>query len=124
MAEPRAHKRYMPDRVSLAGVAIAAALILGAIALGALGAVAAIRLGNEDRAASAGVARLGAPPPIEASAQLQPEPAQDIQAFTADKRRLLSSYGWVDRERGIARIPIDRAMALLAQHDATTPTRP
>jgi hypothetical protein len=34
----------------------------------------------------------------------------------------LNSYGWVDQQAGIARIPIDRAMALLAQRGL--PTRP
>ncbi len=33
----------------------------------------------------------------------------------AAQRRLLSSYGWVDRKAGVVRIPVDRAMDLVAQ---------
>ena len=45
---------------------------------------------------------------------LQPAPQPDRVAYLAEKRRLLASYGWVDRQAGIARIPLDAAMALLA----------
>ncbi len=31
------------------------------------------------------------------------------------KRAVLESYGWVDRERGIVRIPVERAMDLAAE---------
>jgi hypothetical protein len=31
------------------------------------------------------------------------------------KERELGSYGWVDRDRGVVRIPIDRAMDLVEQ---------
>lgn len=37
------------------------------------------------------------------------------QAIADDK--LLNSYGWVDRNRGIVRIPIDQAMKLLAEQN-------
>jgi hypothetical protein len=33
----------------------------------------------------------------------------------ADERRRLDSYGWIDRERGIVHIPIDRAIAIMAE---------
>ncbi len=36
---------------------------------------------------------------------------RDLEA----RRERLGSYGWVDRKRGIVRIPIDRAMELSAQ---------
>jgi hypothetical protein len=39
----------------------------------------------------------------------------DMEAFRASEDTLLSNYGWVDRSRGIVRIPIDRAIDLLAQ---------
>lgn len=45
------------------------------------------------------------------------------RARAAD-RAVLESYGWVDRERGIARIPIDVAMDLVArEHEEQTPER-
>lgn len=35
---------------------------------------------------------------------------QTIIDWISDERRQLESYGWVDREKGIAHIPIDQAM--------------
>jgi hypothetical protein len=56
--------------------------------------------------------------------QLQPAPQPDRVAYLAEKRRLLASYGWVDRQAGVARIPLDDAMALLAARGgAAQPTR-
>lgn len=44
-------------------------------------------------------------------------------------RRMLTSYGWVDREHGVIRIPIDRAKAAIiargsAGYDPLTPAGP
>ena len=33
----------------------------------------------------------------------------------ADQRKELESWGWIDREKGIVRMPIDRAMQLLVK---------
>ena len=38
------------------------------------------------------------------------------------EEQTLHSYGWVDQQAGVVRIPIDRAMELLAQRGL--PTRP
>jgi hypothetical protein len=32
----------------------------------------------------------------------------------ADQRAVLDSYGWVDRDRGVVRIPIERAMEIVS----------
>lgn len=37
------------------------------------------------------------------------------RVIEADAAARLSGYGWVDRQAGIAHIPIDRAMAILAE---------
>ncbi|WP_019143311.1 hypothetical protein [Noviherbaspirillum massiliense] len=42
-----------------------------------------------------------------------PQPARE--AYFAEKEKRLNSYAWVDRQAGIARIPIQRAMELMAQ---------
>jgi hypothetical protein len=44
--------------------------------------------------------------PIAGRASLELHP-EDLRA---DRQAILKTYGWVDRERGIVRIPIDRAM--------------
>jgi hypothetical protein len=47
--------------------------------------------------------------------QLQTTPALDLKAIRDAEDRMLATYGWVDREKGIVRIPIERAIDLLAQ---------
>ena len=44
--------------------------------------------------------------------QLQADPVADMNAMNAEQEALLSSYGWVDEEHGVARIPIEKAMEL------------
>lgn len=45
----------------------------------------------------------------------QPHPQEDLNALRTREEIELNSYGWVDRTNGIVRIPIERAMDLLAQ---------
>lgn len=46
---------------------------------------------------------------------LQTDPAADMRAYRAEAERRLHSYGWVDRDRGIARVPIEDAMRHVAE---------
>jgi len=52
---------------------------------------------------------------LPAQPRLQTEPRQDLKGQRSDQEKLLNSYGWVDRNLGIVRIPIDRAMDVLAE---------
>jgi len=47
-------------------------------------------------------------------------PASDVDArqLREQELQMLDSYGWVDRDNGVARIPIDRAMRLMLERDA------
>jgi hypothetical protein len=54
--------------------------------------------------------RRAEPPPP----RLQREPIADLRALRAEESRLLETYGWGDRAQGTVRIPIERAMELLA----------
>jgi hypothetical protein len=47
--------------------------------------------------------------------QLQKNPAVDLARMKEEERRRIDAYGWVDREAGIAHIPVERAMDILAQ---------
>jgi hypothetical protein len=53
--------------------------------------------------------------------RLQVNPIQDLKALRAAEDTLLNSYGWVNKEAGIARIPIDRAMDLVAEQGLPVP---
>ena len=49
------------------------------------------------------------------SPSLQTTPWTDLQKLRAGETEYLNGYGWVDQNAGIARIPIERAKALLLQ---------
>jgi hypothetical protein len=42
-------------------------------------------------------------------------PVTDMQELTAREETILNSYGWANREQGLVRIPIDRAMELMLE---------
>ena len=44
--------------------------------------------------------------------RLQTDPRQDLADMRAKEDEQLQSYGWVDRNAGVVRIPIDAAMKL------------
>jgi len=58
---------------------------------------------------------------LETGPELPPQPRLQIHEHIDLERKLaadqstLNSYGWVDRNAGLVRIPIDRAIDLLAQ---------
>jgi hypothetical protein len=47
--------------------------------------------------------------------RLQTNPRQDLANLRAKEEEQLTSYGWVDKNAGIIRIPIDAAMKLTLQ---------
>ena len=47
--------------------------------------------------------------------RLQVAPTQDLNEMSAREDALLNSYGWVNKEADVVRIPIDRAIELLAE---------
>jgi hypothetical protein len=51
---------------------------------------------------------------------LQTQPFQDISMLRGDEAKKLTSYGWVDKEGGVTRIPVDRAMELMLQRGFPT----
>ena len=47
--------------------------------------------------------------------RLQPKPVMDLKEFHAGEEAILHTYGWVDPEKGVVRIPVERAMELVAK---------
>lgn len=64
------------------------------------------------------------PAAIPTEPRLQSNPAADLAAERAREQALLSRYVWVDRDAGIARIPVDRAMDILARSSRRVPGKP
>ncbi len=54
--------------------------------------------------------------------RLESHETVEIEAFRLHEAQILHSYAWIDQQAGQVRIPIDRAMELLAQRGL--PTRP
>ena len=64
------------------------------------------------RARSAPIAETRPYPPAP---RLQASPTRDLQEMRRLENAILQNYGWIDQTAGIARIPIDQAMELLAR---------
>ena len=106
--------RHAADGMSLYGIATGALVVIVAIAFSMIVAFALIH--GETRELRAAAPRNA--PAIAGAVTLQPTPEKDIAAYRAEKQRLLNEYAWIDRDRGIVRIPIEQAMAMLARTGA------
>ena len=93
----------------LVGLLAATALVLIVVA-GVFAILTSLRSDN--------VSTVGASAP-EVLPQLVPEldpyQADELQRLQARAQHLLSQYQWIDQKAGVARIPIDRAIDILAK---------
>ena len=53
--------------------------------------------------------------PLPPPPRIQAVPGVDMQSYYQSQQNLLSTYGWVDKQNGVVRLPIDRAMQLLLE---------
>ena len=109
------------------GIGLAVAAVLIHVAMWGLFRVLDERRDDRDRPlpalVAAGLKRTPPEPRLEQNA-LEPR-----RRMLAEENAALTTYGWVDRNAGIVRIPIERAMDLLVERGlppskpmATTPT--
>jgi uncharacterized protein (DUF58 family) len=100
-----------PKNISLFGLGLAALLIV------ALAVVYGIMVWFRHSAA----ARAERPVPLavttepRAAPQLLVDPGQSMKQMRQQEDSRLKSYGWIDEEKGIVHIPIDRAIEMLAK---------
>lgn len=77
-------------------------------------------------------AKSGPPAPVRASEvaaeppapRIQASPAADLQDLRAHEDFELHSYGWIDKQKGVVRIPIERAMELVARRGIAAQAAP
>jgi hypothetical protein len=100
--------------------ALGATVLLVLIALVAMGGLMAFltswRLGDTTVRAPG--------PPIEPPpgvTELNPNQKAELRRLRAREREMLTEYAWVDQQAGVARIPIARAMRILAKETSTAP---
>jgi hypothetical protein len=100
----------------LVGVAAVVALVLVSVA-GMMGLFDAL-VARAVRQSPPANPLAAAAPRVPPEPRLQTLPILDLQALHAAEEKRLHGYAWADRDRGLARIPIERAMELLAARRA------
>jgi hypothetical protein len=100
-------------------------VLLAAGALAAAGIVVQLVVGVQFAALRGARARATPPAPVAAAPpegppepRLQTTPAEDLAQLRAREDTILDGYGWEDRAGGVVRIPIARAMELVAKEAA------
>jgi hypothetical protein len=110
--DPRPAPQHKPTDAhagKLAAVAVALAGLLAAAVLAAYGMMRMYGAPSYPRTA------IEAPPIKITSA-----PQARLQEYLKRQRETLSSLGWTDRQAGIAHIPIDRAIEILAARSGSS----
>lgn len=108
--------------VALAGIGLAVALLITAAAMLGMYDFFATRFARLSPKQNPLAAAEG--PRLPPEPRLQVHPIKDLRELRASEAEVLEHYGWVDKGTGVVRIPIDRAMQLLAQRQdgkAATP---
>jgi len=59
--------------------------------------------------------------PLPPGPQLQPRPEEELARYRAQVSERLSTWGWVDREKNVAHVPIERAIEMVAEQAAEAP---
>ena len=54
-------------------------------------------------------------------AALQADPTADMTKFAREEEEAVSSYAWVDRAAGVAQIPVERALEIVAERGLPVP---
>ncbi len=94
-----------------AGGVLLVLMVLAAILMAGMFGLLAKRKAAGDAPPSP-MAEFRQPPP---GPRLQTDPSEELKSVRASADALLTQYGWVDRENRIVRIPVSRAIDLLAE---------
>ena len=60
-------------------------------------------------------------PRVPPGPNLQPNPTAELAAFRAAEDLELAKWAWVDKEKGVARVPVARAMEIVLEHGLPAP---
>jgi len=107
-------------RVVIAGTILLAGCALSLVVMGWTFKYFSLREAQDQPPPSTltGLAGRGEPP----EPRLQTTPFDDVKRLRATEEAELTTYGWIDRKAGIVRIPIERAIDLVAERGL--PSRP
>ncbi|MEP7060864.1 MAG: hypothetical protein ABI881_00565 [Betaproteobacteria bacterium] len=109
MADPPNRRMSQePNAVDVRRVTIAAACLVAVVALCI---VASVLLSRQFSRGNVQPHSL----PDTGTVALEPAPGPELARFRAEKSAMLEGYRWIDRAHGVAHIPIDEAMRIVAQ---------
>lgn len=100
-----------PDRISMRGVLIVAAVLVGCVVVVAIG-TRRMAVYFEGPGPSVQTQAMS-PDAAERRAHWE-EPQVDLARVRAAEEAHLHAYRWIDRDAGIVQVPIERAMELIA----------
>jgi hypothetical protein len=103
--------RFRP--IVLAAIGLALSVVVAVAGMAWLFNYLAAREARRSAPASPLSAEAGRREPPEP--RLQDAPIRDLRQLRHAEQATLDSYAWVDRDAGIVRIPIEKAMELLAE---------
>lgn len=107
---------HEPSSVNLRAVLwIAVALVAGGVVVGLALLLLTSYFTERAQRADVPISPLASAQPLPPAPRLEVNPVADWQQLRATAEARLNSYGWADRGAGVVRMPIDRAMDLLAQ---------
>lgn len=99
--------------VVIAGIALLVTLVVTAVAMFGLFQVMEFQEARLSPPANPLAAVEG--PRVPPQPRLQAHPLKDLDELRKAEHDILTSYGWVDQSAGTVRIPVARAIELLAQ---------
>lgn len=118
-SSPASHSRGHEQRdislrpIVLAGVGLAVLILVAVVAMRSLFGFYLAREMRESPAANPLAVAEGERLPPEP--RLQPQPVEQLRVLRAREDTVLQTYGWIDRDQGIVRVPIERAMELIVE---------
>jgi hypothetical protein len=116
-ADERKHQRsgHQTSEINLRGVTwatIGLVIVVLAVLVTVGGLFSLFKRQYASESAPPRITTAGRLPPAP---RLQTSPTSDLQQLLEAENAKLNSYGWIDKSGGVIRIPIERAMDLLAQ---------
>lgn len=118
------HTRYERRTFNVRLVLLSmAAMVVGGVLIHFFVAGVWALLDSQSRAADRGQKPMlsgmqfpGEPPRLPPEPRLQPDAVSDLHKMRDAEDNVLQTYGWVDKNAGVVRIPVARALDLIAQH--------
>ncbi len=111
--EQRGHEAFDLDVRYLGWFSVGIVILISVTAWSAFGLLGGFRISNKALAAQSTEGSASAP-----FATLQDTPQDDLRSYRRSKAAALEGYHWVERSQGVVRIPIERAMELVAAEAA------